>query len=271
MWQFYQKRNPSNAQPFSSPNNIAVIIPTLNEATHLQSCLESVQGQSAVSEIIVADGGSDDDTCRIAIELGVQVVRTARGRGLQVAEGVEKSTADVCLIVHADCRLSNGTPAEVIRGLKERPGTPGGAIGMCFDIDRPKMRILALFNNWRARLTGLSFGDQGQFVRREALPMIGGYPAIPIMEDVELAIRMRSMGPLLYLKKGITVSGRRWIRTGFNINVMLVLRLLLKYLFDRRWRREEIDYEQYYRVYYGGVSEKWENILDSASDKNQSG
>ena len=267
MWPFYKNHYHSKSRPFVSPNDVAIIIPTLNEANHLESCLESVRKQSAVTEIIVVDGGSDDDTCRIAEELGVPVIRTVRGRGVQVAAGIEKSTADVCLIVHADCRLSNGTPAEIIRRLKARSNAPGGAVGMRFDVDTPKMRILSLFNNWRARLTGLSFGDQGQFVRREALSRIGGYPVIPIMEDVELAVRMKTAGPLLYLNRGITVSGRRWTRTGFNTNVMLVFRLLLNYLFDRRWRKENIDYRQYYRAYYGGMSDKQKNLRDSARTK----
>ena len=238
------------AAQFTSPKDIVVVIPTLNEADHLKSCLETVKGRSEVSEIIVADGGSKDDTCRIAAEFGAQVVHVARGRGLQIAAGIKASNADVCLIIHADCHLSRGVPARIIQRLTDRPESPGGALGMQFESDKGKMRLLSALNNWRAILTGMSFGDQGQFVRREALAVIGGYPAIPIMEDVELSLRMRQAGPLLYLKKGITVSDRRWSRTGFDATVTLVLGLFFKYLIERRCCKDKIDYEKYYQSYY---------------------
>jgi rSAM/selenodomain-associated transferase 2 len=250
-WAQLRNRYPSPDQAFGPPSRIAVIIPALNESATLAGCIDSLRGQAAVSEIIVADGGSDDDTCLVADQKGARVVQTSRGRGVQIAAATDASDADVFLILHSDCRLLQGATERIIRHLTSRPDMPGGALGMRFDDHDIKMGIISILNNMRARYSGIAFGDQGQFVRREALSAIGGFPALALMEDVELSMQLKSIGRPLFLPNGITVSGRRWKRTGFGTNIGLVLRLCFRYLLERRWRSGRVDIGYYFRAYYG--------------------
>ena len=250
LWGVIRKRYLFDNQAFSPPSSLAVIIPTLDEAGNICACLASLAGQSAVTEIVVADGGSADGTPGLAEREGARVIRSRRGRGHQVAAGIDAAIADVYLVVHADARLNPRAAERILRQLRARPDAPGGAFGMRFEGSRFKSRLIAGLNNIRSEATGISFGDQGQFFRREALSLVGGYPAMSLMEDVEAAMRLKSVGSPLFLAKGIVVSDRRWVKPGFGANVRVVLRLCLRYLFERRLSGRDIDAEYYYRVYY---------------------
>jgi hypothetical protein len=235
---------------FGTPSSIAVIIPALNEGGTLAGCIDSIRGQAAVSEIIVTDGGSDDDTRLLAARKGARVIQAPRGRGGQIAAGIDASDADVFLVLHSDCRLLAGATERIIRHLTARPDIPGGALGMQFDSMTYQMKIISNLNNIRAKYSGIAFGDQGQFVRREALSAVGGFPALALMEDVELSMRLKSLGLTIFLPEGITVSGRRWTRSGVGVNAGVVLRLFFRYLFERRWRAGSVDSGYYFRAYY---------------------
>jgi rSAM/selenodomain-associated transferase 2 len=244
-----------------------VIIPALNEGGTLAGCIDSLREQAAVSEILVADGGSDDDTRLVADRKGARVVRAPRGRGVQVAAAIDASNADVFLILHADCRLSRGATARIMRHLESRPDSPGGALGMRFESQKLKMNIISILNNLRAKYSGIAFGDQGQFVRRAALTPAGGFPAQVLMEDVELSMRLKSIGRPLFLPNGITVSGRRWMKTGFISNIGLVVGLCFRYLLERRWRLGRVDTGEYFRTYYGG-NETFDHPSKQRSDSD---
>jgi rSAM/selenodomain-associated transferase 2 len=250
-----RNRYPFAEPRFKPPTSIAVVIPTLNESETLGNCLDILQDQDPVSEIIVADGGSGDETCLIAVQKGATVIQAPRGRGMQIAAGIEAAAADVLLILHSDCILSNDATGRIMKQLKSRPEAPGGSLGMDFEIRRLKMRFISFLNNMRARFSGIAFGDQAQFMRRDALPLIGGFPAMALMEDVELSMRLKSIGQTLFLPGGVTVSARRWMKTAFGANLLLVLRLCFRYLVQRRWREGNMPAEYYSRAYYG--EEKW--------------
>jgi GT2 family glycosyltransferase len=113
-----------------------------------------------------------------------------------------------------------------------------------------KTRFLSLLNYFRARWAGISFGDQGQFFRKEALDTIGGFPEQMLMEDVELSLRLRENGAFCYIPRGIRVSESRWDHMGFFHNFKTIVTLCLEYLIKRRLglgdsRRSEF-YERYY-------------------------
>jgi GT2 family glycosyltransferase len=111
-------------------------------------------------------------------------------------------------------------------------------------------RAVSLLNAFRARFLGISFGDQGQYVRTEVLDRMGGFPELDLMEDVELSLRLKSFGRPGYLPGGIVVSDRRWQDGGFAGKVGIVVWLCLRYLAERRWRGAPGKTSDYYDVYY---------------------
>jgi len=235
---------------FGAPKNISVIIPSLNEADLMGQCLQSLQNRTGIKDIIVADGGSTDQTREVAVHSGAIVVESSKGRGLQIEKGIKTTSADVILVIHADCEAKRGLFEKILSILEENPHAAGGAVGMQFKQKKLRTRVVASLNNLRARLTGVSFGDQAQFFRSEALDAIGGFPSMMLMEDVELSLRLKETGSLVFLRNGILVSGRRWQGTNFSYKLMTVFRLFPRYLVERRFRRTDRSYRKYYDAYY---------------------
>jgi rSAM/selenodomain-associated transferase 2 len=239
------------AGSYSPPEDISVIVPTLNEAGSIKRCLTSLQNRVALREVIVTDGGSTDNTCEIAANNGARVVRSQKGRGFQIKAATEAAKGDILLILHADCIIQKGVFSKLIDTLKANPYVAGGACGMQFEKQRITMRIAAWLNNTRAFFTGISFGDQAQFFRTEALDPMGGFPAMMLMEDVELSIRLKQIGRVLYLRNGVLASGRRWKRVKFANNFLTVTWLFTRYLIERRLGKGEVFHQKYYKSYYG--------------------
>ncbi|MBW1819093.1 MAG: TIGR04283 family arsenosugar biosynthesis glycosyltransferase [Deltaproteobacteria bacterium] len=236
---------------FDRIRRVSVIIPTLNEERNIGDCIASVAGQPAVSQVIVADGGSTDHTLREAAKLGATVISCERGRGIQIAEAAKQVEGDAILILHADSRLLPGTARRVMHFLNRHPYAAGGAMLMAFERTGWKKKTIAFLNNLRTRLTGIAFGDQAQFFRTEALPLMGGFPSLPLMEDVELSLRLKRAGEILFLPRGTVVSARRWEQGPFLGNVATVLLLFSRYLIKRRLGGGKEDQTDYYRKYYG--------------------
>jgi rSAM/selenodomain-associated transferase 2 len=211
--------NPS-ATPASASRpaflSCAVVIPTFNEEAALPQTLESLARQSQPAErIILADGGSADRTTEVGQQSGAVILNVGRlGRGIQTAAGVAAAREDVVLVAHADMQFPPQALAEVRRLLAERPECPGGCLGHRFDSPRWRFRLLEWADARRAR-AGSSYGDQAQFFRREALAKAGGFPELPLMEDVELSRRLRALGRPVYLNLPVVVSPRRFERHGF--------------------------------------------------------
>ncbi|MFO7495687.1 MAG: TIGR04283 family arsenosugar biosynthesis glycosyltransferase [Desulfobacterales bacterium] len=238
-------------QPRREPlKTLSVVIPTLDEGRHLAACLDALAGAPEVCEVIVADGGSSDNTVALARQGAARVVTAARGRGLQIAAGVAHARGDVVLVVHADCRLAPGIASRILDALNRDRTLVGGAMAMTFDRSRPATRVVVGLNNWRTRLTGIAFGDQGQFFVRAVLPAIGGFPELMLMEDVELALRLKGAGRLVFLRNGLKASSRRWAQGPFGPQVWMVLRLCAGYLLQRRVGDVGHAARRYYRLYY---------------------
>lgn len=235
---------------FTTPETISVVIPTLNESTRLERCLNSLVGRFALKEIIVVDGGSTDETAVVAAELGARVKKSQKGRGLQIRNGIQVASGDVIVVLHADCVLKKGVFQRIMRELARHPNVVGGAVGMQFEPFNAKTKLIAFLNNLRALVTGISFGDQAQFFRVEALEATGGFPATMLMEDVELALRLKQVGRLIFLSKGVLISSRRWQDGGFSGNLITVLYLFSRYLIERRYRRNNSSNRYYYDIYY---------------------
>jgi len=230
--------------------SLSVVIPTLDEASNIGSCMECMQGDPAVGEIIVADGGSRDETLETAWNLGARVVRTSRGRGLQIREGMNLARGEGVWIVHADCRPLPRAASRIVEALNQAPQCVGGALGMEFRPSSGRTRLVQWLNNARARWTGIAFGDQGQFFRKKALEAREGFPPLMLMEDVELSMKLKESGPVRFLPRGVFVSRRRWTRQGFLANFLRVIHLSLSYLVKRRLGTADEAGRDFYHRYY---------------------
>jgi rSAM/selenodomain-associated transferase 2 len=251
VWGLFGNGNLFNPRRYSRAATISVVIPTLNESKSLGRTLMSLHNRTGLKEVIIADGGSTDDTCRIAKDHGAQVVRSQKGRGGQIKSGVDAAGGDVILILHADCMARRGVFARILGALEASPHIAGGACAMAFEQRDIKTRIIAGLNNLRARLTGISFGDQAQFFRARAIDPMGGVPEMMLMEDVELSLRLKQAGGVLFLGSGVTASGRRWQAVAFSRNIATVVRLFVRYLIERRLGRVKEFGRKYYVDYYG--------------------
>jgi rSAM/selenodomain-associated transferase 2 len=141
--------------------------------------------------------------------------------------GAREARGDVILFLHADTRLPDGA-LEAVSGALDDQRVIGGRFDVRFDSPRLVFRMIAFFMNLRSRLSGISTGDQALFVRRSVFESIGGYPDIPLMEDIELCRRLKRHGRLAALRPRVTASARKWEREGAlrTMALMWLLRFL---------------------------------------------
>jgi hypothetical protein len=235
----------------SEVRSLAVVVPTLNESSMLPNCLLSVSRMSPrPDELIIVDGGSTDGTSEIAARSGGTVISSEPGRGCQIAAGVDAARSDIVLVLHADCEVVPDAGSRIFAALNGRAEAVGGAIGQLFDCDSPSLCVIECLNEIRAVLLGLSFGDQGQFFRRTAIMADGGFPNLALMEDVELSLRLRRAGPMLYLGGGVLCSSRRWRQENWLIRFVTVMTITTIYRLRRREgaRVADILYRRYHPV-----------------------
>ena len=171
---------------------VAVIIPVLNEEAGIAATLRAVQ-RLEPDELIVVDGGSDDRTWQMCRSTGVVVVAAPRGRGSQMNRGAADATADILVFLHADTRLPQ-TAFDDIRAAMGDFSCVGGRFDMELDADKPILKIVGAMINLRSRLSKVGTGDQAIFIRREIFKRLGGFPEIPMMEDIALSRAMKRAG-----------------------------------------------------------------------------
>ena len=208
---------------------LSIIIPCLNEAAGIVYMLESLQSLRARgAEVIVADGGSSDDTAVLAAPLADRVVHAPRGRAAQMNAGAAFARAEILLFLHADCVLPPDAEQLIVMGL-----TGGahqwGRFDIALDGVHPLLRIVACTMNLRSRLTGIATGDQGIFITRTLFARLGGFPALPLMEDIALSRLVKRTGAPLCLRERIVTSARRWERHGVLRTIVLMWQLRLAY------------------------------------------
>ncbi|MEM7268022.1 MAG: TIGR04283 family arsenosugar biosynthesis glycosyltransferase [Pseudomonadota bacterium] len=194
---------------------ISVIIPTLDAAARIGPCLYALSPaiiDPVLSEVIFADGGSDDDIEEIAEATGARLVRADRGRGAQLAAGAEAARGDWFLFLHADTVLSEDW-VEVARAHIEQGPERAGYFRLAFAAKGFGPRLVAGWGNLRSRLFGLPFGDQALLIHRGLYQRVGGFQRIPLMEDVAIARALS--GRLTSLPATATTDFERYQRQGW--------------------------------------------------------
>jgi rSAM/selenodomain-associated transferase 2 len=225
----------------SSPSTLSVIIPTLDEEACIARAVRSVRD---AAEVIVVDGDSHDGTLRVAESEGAVVLTMAPGRGGQLHAGARRAHGDWLVFLHADTWLEPGW-AEALRALE--PALVGGAFRFAIDSARLGYRVVEASVTLRCRVFQLPYGDQGLFVRREVYEGIGGFPPIPLMEDVAFVRRLSRAGRLAFPGVRAFTSPRRWERRGILSTTVRNWWLLGQYAagrppeelaksYDRPWR-----------------------------------
>lgn len=190
---------------------LSVVIPTLNEAAAIEATLRSVRAGKP-DEIIVIDGGSTDDTLECA-RAADHVLVGPRGRAEQMNHGAAHARGDLLLFLHADCALETGA-LNAVRHCLARRDVAAGCFRMRVAAEGWAYRLIDACATARARLTGLVYGDQGLFVRRDLFERVGGFPPLRLMEDVFISRALARKGRIVVAPQCIFVSPRRWQRQG---------------------------------------------------------
>jgi rSAM/selenodomain-associated transferase 2 len=194
---------------------VSIVIPTLNASAELPVVLTALADACMIKEIVIADGGSMDHTLAIARAAGAKAVAAPRGRGTQLAAGATAASGDWLLFLHADCRPAAGWRAAVETFIAA-PGAANRAGYFRFALDDPSpaARRLERIVAWRCRMLALPYGDQGLLIARTLYDAVGGFAAMPLMEDVDL---MRRLGRrrLALIPATVGSSARRYRSGGY--------------------------------------------------------
>lgn len=220
---------------------VSVVIPTLDEAQCVASAVKSALDAGA-HEVIVVDGHSGDRTRELAAGAGARVLESSPGRALQMNAGADAATGTVLLFLHADTTLPAGACA-LAREALSQPGTVAGSFGFSVRKGARHGRLITLVGRLRSRLSGDPFGDQGLFLLVSTFTDVGGFPDLPVMEDLELVSRLRGLGKVRTLRQPAVTSARAWEVHGLlktsAINQVAILAYRLGVSAERiaRWRR----------------------------------
>lgn len=224
---------------------ISVIIPVLNEANTISSLLERLVDTDNV-EIIVVDGGSQDETVSVARSHNVQVISTPPGRACQMNAGATRATGDILLFLHADTRLPVNFDSLVRQGLQESK-TIAGAFELRIDAQQLGLRFIERLVNWRSRFFSMPYGDQAIFLKATVFHDVGGFPNLPIMEDFEFIRRLQPLGQITIVPASVLTSGRRWDRLGILKTTLINQLIILGYFGGvspgklARWYRKNVN------------------------------
>jgi rSAM/selenodomain-associated transferase 2 len=213
----------------SAPVRLSIVVPALNEAAEIARTLAPLQAMRGRGcEVIVADGGSTDATAEIASSFADRVIAAPRGRASQQNAGAAVARGAILLFLHADTHLPEHADDLVIGGLMAS-GRGWGRFDVRLTGRHPALRVVERMMNVRSRLTGIATGDQAIFVRRDLFGRMGGFPQIPLMEDVALSRALKRLGPPLCLRRTVTTSSRRWEERGIFRTMVLMWRLRLEF------------------------------------------
>lgn len=211
---------------------VSVIIPTLNEEAVLPRTLAHTAALD-FDELIVVDGGSNDRTCEV-VEHGLssatlhasrftppRLLTAPAGRATQMNVGAAASAGNILLFLHADTWLPPDAKTAIQAAMSD-PACVGGRFDLRFERDARLAWLVGRLINLRSRWTGIATGDQAIFVRRQVFEQLGGFSAIPIMEDVDFTRRLKGAGRIACLRSKVITSYRRWEACGPVRTILLM-------------------------------------------------
>ena len=228
------------AEPLPEPAELSIVVPVLDEAQTLEAFLTDLFDRPWVrerAEVIVVDGGSRDDTRVLASAFPCRIVHSEPGRARQMNAGRRLARGKRLLFLHADSRLpaafGGDFPADAAWGF----------FRLRLADDAPVYRVIERAINWRTRLTRVAGGDQGLYFEAGFFDALGGFPPLPLMEDIALSKLARRRAAPRIVAAPISSSSRRWRRDGVVRTVLLMWGLRLAYWLGVDPRRLE-------RIYY---------------------
>jgi len=217
---------------------ISIIIPVLNEANTINGVLARILGASNV-EVIVVDGGSQDET----VALAQSVIAVTGGRASQMNAGAAVATGSILLFLHADTHLPPAFDT-LVRQALQNTGAIAGAFELRIDAELWGIRVIEKMVNWRSRFLSLPYGDQAIFLKASIFKEIGGFPNLPIMEDFELMRYLKRYGKIAIAPAPVLTSGRRWQKLGVVRTTLINQLIIISYFLGvppaklARWYRQ---------------------------------
>jgi rSAM/selenodomain-associated transferase 2 len=233
---------------------ISIIIPALNEAQNIEQTIASAQASepssAASMEIIVVDGGSTDATVEIAQALGAKIIIAGQGRAHQMNIGAQAASGQILLFLHADTCLPVGFDRLVCTAFQQPPPkskktTIAGAFELKINGAASGLRLVEWGVKWRSHWWQMPYGDQAIFLTAETFQQVGGFPAMPLMEDFALISRLQKLGVIKTLSAAVVTSDRRWRQKGILkttiLNQIIVMAYLMGVAPDRltKWYRSQ--------------------------------
>jgi rSAM/selenodomain-associated transferase 2 len=208
---------------------LGVVIPTLNEARGIEACIAALEPlRDAGAEVVVSDGGSGDGTPLQAAALGATVIAAPRGRALQLNAGAAHCRAGLLAFLHADCRPTPEACTQLLQLCRSRDPL-WGRFDVSLSGSGALLRVIGTAMNLRSRITGIATGDQLMFVSRSLLDAVGGFPGIPLMEDIALSRRLKALCRPVCARERVLVSSRKWREEGVLRTMVLMWRLRAAY------------------------------------------
>jgi rSAM/selenodomain-associated transferase 2 len=209
--------------------SLSIVIPMLNEQAIVVASLARLQAfRECGAELVVADGGSSDDSVKLATPLADRVIQGRRGRAVQMNAGAAIVTGDILLFLHLDSALPPDADRLVAEATHDAQ-TGWGYFEVEIEGRHPLLGTIAWCMNCRSRWSGIATGDQAIFSRRSWFEAAGGFPPIALMEDIALSKILRARGRPLVIENRVRTSGRRWERNGILRTVVLMWWLRLRY------------------------------------------
>ena len=208
---------------------LSIIIPVYNEARALPIALDALQRQRGEFEVVVVDGGSTDGTAAVALAFPhVRLIEAAKGRASQMNAGARIARGEWLLFLHADTRLPDDALARVA-ALAGDPRCEAGAFRHRFSQRHWLLRLISLGHNLRCRVTRVFFGDQAIFARAATFERVGGFPEVPMLEDVMFCDRLRRVTRPVMLDAFVHTDARRFLEFGIVRTTWRAFRILVRH------------------------------------------
>jgi len=205
-------------------HSLCIVVPVLDEADRLTPWLAKLQLlRRRGVRLIVVDGGSSDASLDIARVYADIAFQAPRGRAAQMNAGAAACRSEVLLFLHADAELPEGADRMILHAVAQ--GRHWGRFDVEIGASRATLRMVATLMNLRSRLTGIATGDQAMFIRRDLFETVGGFPEIPLMEDIAISRMLKRRGRPVCLRAKVVTSARRWNRNGTWTTIFLMWRL----------------------------------------------